>query len=611
MDRKKTNSIEYIAGRYKWQLIALFHYALSFFYTRGLWRAPEALPLDSMIPLESAVSQRGEYVLHLILSRILGLLLIVGFWYLVGIFFEKGRLKTKQRILFLVLLVLFSAITLIFCEDLFAGELDNYLTLSCAMHNLPFYWHNMWTSVYYGACLMVIPSALGIQLIQVLACCSVLLFILVEIEKHFPYTKAGYGLVFLLLLPEMRAIMAVPYRNNIYTILCLFVVTFLLFRLWDYRKAKAIIHSDNRKDEAEAEREAIRIAKQIVWMTPVLAFVATWRTEGIVLAAGLLVLVMVVFTDCFRSIKLTWKRPVIMLIGFVICMQLFSVPQKIGDKKFFGRDYLIISTLPTIQIILNNPNANLSYPGAAEDISVIDAVADLEGIKIYGVDMFHYMNGYEGRWINQSCTAEKVGSAYMKAVIRMVLHNPKDYIVCQLNNAHSSLGMELWYGVSDYSGEYDWIDTDGTMTRYYEQLGEGQRLRYETPFTKAWEDTAIRIKAYSLFSERLRKYDFFMEDITNVMHYVALLTYVILIGRAIVLGRGKSGLLNPEEAPFWGYYAWAGVVVILEFCAVVAAAPEARTCYYYPTLYTMYIMLTIYLAGRRNEQLAMKERLGL
>lgn len=57
---------------------------------------------------------------------------------------------------------------------------------------------------------------------------------------------------------------------------------------------------------------------------------------------------------------------------------MIKIPQTNGEKKYYGSDYLIISTIRPLSLIIHREQ---TYVGAEEDLANIDAVIDLDYIS--------------------------------------------------------------------------------------------------------------------------------------------------------------------------------------------------------------------------------------
>ena len=81
-----------------------------------------------------------------------------------------------------------------------------------------------------------------------------------------------------------------------------------------------------------------------------------------------------------------------------------SLPQRIGDAKYYGKDYSIINSFEVLKYIFNSDNPVLDYDGAEDDMDAIGKFASIDSIKELGTDGYRRTNyGVKGNYdINQS-----------------------------------------------------------------------------------------------------------------------------------------------------------------------------------------------------------------
>jgi hypothetical protein len=100
-----------------------------------------------------------------------------------------------------------------------------------------------------------------------------------------------------------------------------------------------------------------------------------------------------------------------------------KIPQSVGEEKYYGSDYLIISTTRPLSVILHRDQ---TYEGAEEDIANVSAVTEFGYLHNDSLSCSAY-NRYnsdhnEGRYTQTGASAE-TQNAYLKSAFNLILHN--------------------------------------------------------------------------------------------------------------------------------------------------------------------------------------------
>lgn len=241
-----------------------------------------------------------------------------------------------------------------------------------------------------------------------------------RIKKIAPKLKYLVFVVFL--LPDTLLIIMDGYR------ICQYVIVILIYTgltLLD------VVEKRNR-----GFREYIAIAA-------LGAFLAIWRNEGIIFSTAFFL----VHVICTGS-KSLWNKLQRVLI-FVVLFGIILTPQKIGEVKYYGKDYQIINSMYTLNILLNDSESHFDYDTAEDDLSAIEAVLPVSIIKEYGLDGYRRYNyNIEGNTdFNQSLSRKEESAAYMSAYVSILLHNLQSVIKLEWDNilyALSSRHVYFW-----------------------------------------------------------------------------------------------------------------------------------------------------------------------
>ena len=491
----KVNRLNALKATYgKLEIICpLLHWLASFLYERLLFLFAPEKKVVAAVAKDFFFSDGFERGMGYCLSKLFAGILTFLLWRVL-FFYRKNRKEKPYLRWFLVAFVSGSFFLLLLWPDVFSYSIDNYVTYAYAIRFFPEYWHNAYSSIIYAACLMTIPHPFAICLMQWGAFVTVFAYAFYRLKESTcmdPKTK--WFLFLILLIPETFVLLTDPYRTEQYAILCMYY----FFRiLMDALEQKS--YSGGR----------------LFFYAFLSAFVAVWRTEGILLGTmGFLMILIVVNRERLRRIL-----PLLLLYGFAFVLVAF--PQKVGNVKYYGSDYSIINSFPTLQNVFCRKDSNLSYEGAKEDLEAIEAVVPVEAIRVYGMDgyrRYNYLNGHMD--INQSIPSMEAGKRYVKAFYRIVLHNPETYLRTQLGMLKVVIKLRAEGYVEG---------TDVTLSRDYpawefQAWEDGEADFVSAPFVKAWRELTWREHLYQGVTDAL----WAAEDLGNRLYLIPLLLVAI------------------------------------------------------------------------------------
>lgn len=546
-------------------IIPLFHFILSFvwqgkiFVGLGSW---EYFP--TMIRNDNVISEVGELHLVFILSRIFCFLIILGLWKLIFYVVNGNVARSDLVILGSILLigVLFGVILYPTC---FGLEIDNYWNFLMARRFQPTYWQSIYTGALYGGCFMVIPHPIALFLVQWTFFWSVVSYIYLGIERL--YDKGVYKYITLLffLFPESYYLAFNAYRNNYYTVMILLYISYLYFAIKNDKKQIGNV--------------------QIAIFSIYTAFLMVWRSEGVLLGiGGLLIFLIFILGINKKGIKATCILIITVSISFIV----FNKIQSLGAKKYYGQDYMILNTTPVLYSIFNDPNAYLSYEGAEEDLQSIESVIPVEVLKEYGMRGYRNYNWSNGRQdFNQTMATDEQASAYMSAYYHMVIHNLNTYLNVQINSFYTALQLPANRTKYTYQGE-----PTVTLDEFvYDKWKVGRNEVMETWKTASWADNKVRIGLGVLVNNIINVWRDIVtiSGINLILHIVSIITVFFLLLIEILLVIDNQHTLR-GSLPFIVTF----LVILGEFAAIMLFMPEGRATYLYPMLYACYLMIYIY-----------------
>ena len=384
----------------------MIHFLLSFFYERNILIFELDREIILSIPRNSIISDTGERVLGYVLSKLFALVMIFFLWQL--FFWIVSAWKTRKNLRFFMLIFLMGCVVLLLLwPDPFAASRDNFITYSYAIRFWPEYWHSAYTSCIYAAMLMVAPHPAFLTIFQWLFAVFVLGYLYNRVlDSPVLNGRGKYGVFLVFLMPGVYTLFTNSYRTELYALLCMFLVSMTAMDIVDQKQ---------------------RGISGLLLNLLLCSFVGVWRTEGIILGVLLFVL-QIVFVFHYRPAK-----AFLCFLFMLFLFGAFSAPQKLGDKKYYGKDYSFINSFPALRNILASTDANLSYEGALEDLAALEAVTPIEILRHYGMDGYRRYNYANGRGdINQSLADDGTAAAYMSAYYRIVAHNFPIYARTQI-----------------------------------------------------------------------------------------------------------------------------------------------------------------------------------
>ncbi len=360
---------------------AVLLFCITFFTDRKTFTADplnmNCLPIDS-----GAVS-----FMHFF-SKILVFLIIWGMLE----FFHYGLRHKKLLFAFSGFFLFY--IILLLCSYPGYYMSDDTIIFGYATRYYPVYWHNYLTSLYFMTGMSLFPASTGPIILNDLCLALVFSYIFYKTDKLFS-TKIKYVILLCGLMPFVLLSALMCFRPALYAPFFLFFFAFLYFEKKEQQKLAA---------------------GKLLMLSALAALLCFWRSEGIVLIVFCLILIPL----CYRT---GFKKILLFLLLFAVFFGTMKLPQSKGEKKYYGSDYLIISTVRPLSLIIHRDQ---TYAGAEEDLENINAVIDLDYISYETLSCSSY-NRYnsdfnEGRF-TQTGADDAAQKAYLKSALRLIAHN--------------------------------------------------------------------------------------------------------------------------------------------------------------------------------------------
>lgn len=541
------------------------HFLLSFLYERWILLFDAGDDIVLPIPRNNIISDTAERVIGYAVSKLFAAVLIFFLWYLLFWIIDNWKARKNVRF-FLVFFALLLAATVLLWPIQFVYSQDNYITYSFARRFWPEYWHSAYTGFLYAAVLMVVPHPIFLTVFQLIFGFFVLGYLYNRIvDSPVLQGRGRYWVFLILLMPGVYRLFTNSYRTQPYALLCMFAVSMTAMDVVDRKK---------------------RGTFSLVCNILLCGFISVWRTEGIILGL-LLFLVQLLFVYQYRPLK-----NVLLLLCLLFVCGVFLLPQKLGDIKYYGKDYSFINSFPTLKNILSASGANLSYEGVEEDLAALEAVTPVELIRYYGMEGYRRYNYANGRAdINQSLADDETASAYMKAYYRIVGHNLPIYAKTQLSMLLKAIMVRSWTWVEESEPPVHdlppWVLQSWAL---------GQQDLENTRFVMRWANcglhqhfSAFVLNVMDKVSGLLRKTYFY----SAVLILLPLFEIFMFCREGIRLIKKKKNI-----------FGLAGIAFLLlgQAAAIVLVMPAGELVYFYAYYYCSFILALIYVNYLRSRR---------
>lgn len=271
---------------------------------------------------------------------------------------------------------------------------DDTVIFGYATRYYPVYWHNYLTSLYYMVGMSLFPASTGPIILNDLCLAMVFSYIYYKTDLLFS-AKVKYIILLCGLMPFVLLSGLMCFRPALYAPFFLFFFAFLYF---------------------EKKKKKPLTLPKLLLLAALAGLLCFWRSEGIVLIVFCLLLIPV----CYGK---DLKKTALFLLAFAVFFSAMKIPQSKGEEKYYGSDYLIISTIRPLSLIIHREQ---TYPGAEEDLANIDAVIDLDYISYETLSCSsynRYNSDYNGGHFTETGADGKTQQAYLKSALRLIAHN--------------------------------------------------------------------------------------------------------------------------------------------------------------------------------------------
>ncbi|MCR4618258.1 MAG: hypothetical protein K5669_08760 [Lachnospiraceae bacterium] len=540
--------------------IMAVHAALTFLFSKMVFHTDAANPLGT-IALSDLYSDRLERIVAYIFSEFTALVIIFCLWNLV--FFLIKNFK-KAYIPFGVLYVAGAIVIFALWPEVFTSRFihmhDNLATYSSAIRLWPDYWHGFYQSIVYAGCMLVLPSSFMITLVQWSYFLYGVAYLFFRARVHSK--KLCYLVLLVFAIPGAFDFATYAHRVCMYVCILGIYVSVIIFDLIE-KKDAGIAH--------------------YVMLGALGAFLSVWRSEGIVISS--LLYLLLVIASCKKNIK----KKIVRLLIFAGFFVVIYIPQKMGDIKYYGKDYSIVNTFEALSFIGNSAECNLSYEEADDDLAAVSEVVPFDLIREkqaagYRTYNFSVRGNYD---INQSGVSKENASRYLDAYKNILLHNKKLYLEFKINTVCTALGFKTPFEKGSYDGPLS------ELSDWHFYGWDNGYADYYTDSVMKWRQISVRERLTNKAFRIVKGYYNFFVD--NGLYGTCIILLVCFNAFIAV-----SGIFVKKERERTGgaYIGISAVIALAFFAAVTVAMPEAWTIYYYAPCTAMIIVAFGYLIAR-------------
>lgn len=539
-------------------ILPVIHFLLTFVLEHFIFYFQDNDLVVRTTEVSSFLSLKFEIVMAYIISKIIAGILIWCSWRLLFMMIKK-EIPVKSSIFFSIIFVIGLIILLILYPGDFTTSGDNLIVYAHAVNFIPDYWFSVYTSTFYAACMMVLPSPFMVVAYHWLGLLFGVGYIYFRIINSTIIPKKFRFCGFILFLfPIVHVIIMDVYRTELY---CVYVFIYMAVVLLDIIEKKQ------------------RDLKSLIILALIGAMVGVWRTEGIVLA---LISYVALVLFCYRN---TIKNTIIALLAIVVAVVVLSLPQRVGTIRYYRNDYTIINLTRPLGMIFNNPDSNLNYKGAKQDIEAIEALVPVEYLKEHYLDGFRRRNIEMGSVeINQSLASKEVSDKFVKSGYNLILHNLDTFFDTQLDLLNRALGTgfttKQYYYTGEGSNAPEWDYDMWQAGEFYFNLS-----RYTVKWAENITRFTIEEKILTVRSYFLGFFD--KTHIKAALNTLGLLYIVVVTLVEIIRWIKKRTRYN---------FAFAAVcmAIVLQTVAIVLCMPAGIEAYFRGVYFAIYEVMILW-----------------
>jgi len=563
----------YLKNNY-WIIFPVVHIIASFFYEHAFFNFDTDLSVSWSVPMKDTVSNTFEFVMTYAMSKIMACILIWMLWKLIFGIIRK-TVPLKVSIIFGALFLVSVAVCVIeWPESLIGGgSSDHLITYLYAKNFVPFYWQSIFTGCLYAACFMVAPTPFSLPILQCLMVYAVLGYVYVILERYTEkigrFKWAKYLTFAALIAPQFIDLMTNSWRCCFYTVLALMFFSMIL---------EAVLLESVLFKQLGYNKTDI---KSLVIILLIAALLSVWRSEGILYGA-LGFLAMLIWGCRYK-----WKKVVLWMAIFMATFFILGRPSSIGQNKYYGNDYLKVCFVSALSNVFNDSNANLTYNGGAEDVAAIETIVPLDVLKQYSYLGYIDNNSERGfDDIDQTGATDAESKAFLKACIRLLLHNPKTYIKTQLNFWMASFNLSHRFYIEPFHDEP--IERHPFLLT---QWNRGEELLLSEPGVSAWMNSPAKISAMTTANRIRGYYDYIWNGFNKFSFRFWGQFLLVVMDIAIVVVEVINFFKKNRRDMVFG---WIALLLLGVLAATILMMPIPYVAYFYTFIYSSFMIGVFY-----------------
>ncbi|MBQ8189546.1 MAG: hypothetical protein IJZ44_07175 [Lachnospiraceae bacterium] len=418
---------------------------------------------------------------------------------------------------------------------------DDTVIFGYATRYYPVYWHNYLTSLYYMVGMSLFPASTGPIILQDMCLSLVFSFIYYKADKNFNH-KCKHILLLCGLLPFVLLSALMCFRPVLYAPFFLFYFAYLYFE--------------------KKEQQPLTLCKLIflALFTSILCF---WRSEGIVLFVFSLILIPL-------SYQIPIRKIILFTVILAICFLTVRMPQVRGEKAYYGSDYLIVSTIRPLSLIIHREQ---TYEGAEDDWANINQIVDLDYLSYETLSCSsynRYNSDYNAGRFSESGADAQTQSNYLKSALRLIAHNLDLYFAERL---------QLFFVTN---GIYNYDDA----------LVMGMRAVSTSSFHLYQSDKEY---GYELIEGNKRIPITGHEQVAQVLFQCGGEAYLPILLLLFI-----STIYTGIRKKFFAF--WALLSLIAREAVIFLTAPASFIQYSYPVMYVTVFFIFIFIIEKKEQQ---------
>lgn len=363
-------------------------------------------------------------VKHIYVECIFFIVLLIFYNYIIR--FIKG-IKSKKEYCYLLLknFLIFAIINCVFLLLIWPGHWvwDEITVLNAATRTELNIWQSYITVIYYSLCMMVIPYACGITIIQSLFISFVMSYVTTNLYMIYKKKSVSIALYLVMLIPSVILNNLRPLRLQVYTYILVLLFGIIIF------------------DKIRGRKLTVRRSLVLLVLS---ALLILWRSEGIIFCIFIPALMLV----SYNKKGMNYIKAILMVVLNVIILLVYNhaIDSMDGWVKQAEQKYgLTMYINPLSQMI----QEDLHGKDIEKDLENIDKVLNLEILKKYPsyIEIPAFWN--EDNLVRENF-AENL-SEFKKSYVKILLNNPISFIKARIKTFLATCYYEYNIGTPSIS----------------------------------------------------------------------------------------------------------------------------------------------------------------